>query len=86
MSESFSKFFVWQDIQRTAGQWWHTPLISALRRQRQVSVSLKLAWSTSASSGQAPKLQRNPVSKNQKYSKNTFKQKLKPNNKQLKTL
>ena len=35
-----------------SGQWLHTPLIPALRRQRQSYLSLRLAWSTEQVLGQ----------------------------------
>ena len=55
-----------------AGQWWHTPSILAFRRQRWVDLwEFKVSLVYTVSSGQAPKLQRNPVLKNNKQTRNT---------------
>lgn len=53
-------------------QWWHNPLILALRRQRQLDLcELKASqvYRANSWSSQAPKLQENPVSKKYKRKK-----------------
>jgi hypothetical protein len=49
---------------RSARQWWCTPLIPALGRQRQAEFEASLVYRVSSRSARA--IQRNPVSKNQK--------------------
>jgi hypothetical protein len=49
-----------------AGRWWHTPLIPALRRQRQVNFWVKASLVYRVSSKTARAIQRNPVSKKKK--------------------
>ena len=52
-------------VEKRAGQWWHTPLIPALGRQRQVDLcecEASLVYRTSSKTARAV-TQRNPVSK-----------------------
>ena len=54
----------------SACRWWHTLLMPALRRQRQVNLlSSRPAWSTEGVPGQAPKLHRET---NENKNKNHF--------------
>ena len=59
----FFNFIVFK--KRYAGQWWHTPLIPALGRQRQAISTFKASLVYKVSSRTASRaIQRNPVSKN----------------------
>jgi hypothetical protein len=49
-----------------ARQWWRTPLIPALGRQRQVDSEFEVSLVYRVSSGTARAIQRNPVLKKQK--------------------
>jgi hypothetical protein len=62
----------WSWLKEHAGRaWWHTPLIPALGRQRQVSeFEVSLVYKVSSRTARA--IQRNPVSKNQKKKKKTL--------------
>jgi hypothetical protein len=58
-----------------AGQWWHTPLIPALGRQRQAISEFEASLVYRVSSRTARATQRNPVSKSNKQTdKQTNKQ------------
>jgi hypothetical protein len=56
------------EIHFLAEQWWRTPLIPALGRQRQASFEASLVYRVS--SRIARTIQRNPVSKNKNNNKN----------------
>ena len=63
---------------RSAGQWWHMPLISAPEsRSKQISVRLRPVWSTERESSRAAKdaIQRSPLSKNQNQNQKKRKRK-----------
>jgi hypothetical protein len=57
-------------VKTLAGQWWHTPLIPALRRQRQVDlVSSRPTWTTVESSRTAKEYTVKPCLKKQNKTK-----------------
>ena len=68
----------WKKMEGPAGQWWHMPLIPALRRQRVVDhLSPRPAWSTEwvpDYSGSPRATQRSPVSTPPKKNKQKNKQ------------
>jgi hypothetical protein len=51
----------------SCGAWWHTPLIPALGRQRQVDFKTSLVYKVSSRTARV--IQRNPVSKNKNKTK-----------------
>jgi hypothetical protein len=52
-----------------ARQWWCTPLVAALRRQRQMTMSLRSAWSAWRVSGQPGISHRETLSQKQNKTK-----------------
>ena len=63
-------FHPFYEVEVSIGQWWHTPLIPALGRQRQARwpLSLRSAWSTEQVPGQ-PVLYRKTLSQKQNQNK-----------------
>jgi hypothetical protein len=86
----FQLNYIWNELQSRIGgharQWWPTPLIPALGRQRQVDFGFEASLVYRVSSRTARATQRNPVPKNQTKPNQTKPNQTKPNQKPKKKI